>query len=170
MTDQSIDPYFQSLFAERIGGAAYGKSNEIYKFEKIKRAKRQALIDFPNRHLLDFGIGENDAMADENVRRIMAQQINLPENRGYADNGCIEFKETVARFMRRTFGVELDPNTEINHSIGSKPALAMLPYCFINPGDITMMTVPGYPVAGSCELRRAIKSSRPKKCGWKWRG
>ena len=143
------DPYFQSLFSERIGGALYGKSNEIYKFEKIKRAKRQAVKDFPDRPLLDFGIGENDAMADENVRRIMAQQINLPENRGYADNGCIEFKEAAARFMYRTFNVELDPGTEINHSIGSKPALALLPYCFINPGDITMMTVPGYPVAGT---------------------
>jgi len=143
------DPYFQSLFAERIGGAQYGKSTEIYKFEKIKRAKRQAIKDFPDRPLLDFGIGENDAMADENVRRVMAQQINLPENRGYADNGCAEFKEAAARFMKRTFNVDLDPVTEINHAIGSKPALALLPYCFINPGDITMMTVPGYPVAGT---------------------
>jgi len=148
-TKRMSDPYFQSLFAERIGGAQYGKSNEIYKFEKIKRAKRQAVRDFPDRPLLDLGIGENDAMADENVRRIMSQQINLPENRGYADNGCLEFKEAAARFMLRTFGAELDPVTEINHSIGSKPALAMLPYCFINPDDITMMTVPGYPVAGT---------------------
>jgi LL-diaminopimelate aminotransferase len=145
----SDDPYFQTLFAERIGGVNYGKSNEIYKFEKIKRAKRQAVKDFPNRPLLDFGIGENDAMADEHVRRVMSQQIGLPENRGYADNGCIEFKEAAARLMKRMFNVELDPVTEINHSIGSKPALAMLPYCFINPGDMTMMTVPGYPVAGT---------------------
>ncbi len=36
------DPYFQSLFAERIGGINYGKGTEIYKFEKIKRAKRKA--------------------------------------------------------------------------------------------------------------------------------
>jgi LL-diaminopimelate aminotransferase len=51
------DPYFQSLFAERIGGANYGKGTAIYKFEKIKRAKRKALADFPDRKLLDFGIG-----------------------------------------------------------------------------------------------------------------
>jgi LL-diaminopimelate aminotransferase len=51
--------------------------------------------------------------------------------------------------MKRVFGVELNPVTEINHSIGSKPALAMLPAAFINPGDITLMTVPGYPVAGT---------------------
>ena len=41
------DPYFQKLFAERIGGADYGKGTAIYKFEKIKRAKRQALADHP---------------------------------------------------------------------------------------------------------------------------
>ena len=51
--------------------------------------------------------------------------------------------------MKRNFGVELDPVTEVNHCIGSKPALAMLPAAFINPGDVTLMTVPGYPVAGT---------------------
>ncbi len=143
------DPYFQELFAERIGGVRYGKSTEIYKFEKIKRAKRQAIKDFPDRPLIDFGIGENDDMADDHVRRVMTQEIDKLENRGYADNGCDEFKQAVARFMHRTFDVTLDPATEINHAIGSKPALAMLPWAFINPGDLTLMTVPGYPVAGT---------------------
>jgi LL-diaminopimelate aminotransferase len=143
------DPYFQTLFADRIGGANYGKGTAIYKFEKIKRAKRKALADHPQRKLLDFGIGENDAMAPELVRRRMAEEINQPENRGYADNGPPMFKEAAARFMQREYGVALDPATEINHCIGSKTALAMLPACFINPGDVTLMTVPGYPVAGT---------------------
>ena len=143
------DPYFQALFADRIGGAEYGKSTEIYKFEKIKRAKRKALETHPDRQLLDFGIGENDAMADQQVRTVMAAEIDKPENRGYADNGVIEYKEAAARFMKRRFGVDLDPATQINHCIGSKPAYAMLPACFINPGDVTLMTVPGYPVAGT---------------------
>lgn len=143
------DPYFQTLFADRIGGVNYGKGTEIYKFERIKRAKRQALADAPNRTLIDFGIGENDSMAPESVRRRMAEEINQPQNRGYMDNGNARFKEAAAAFMRRNFGVELDPTTQVNHSIGSKPALAMLPACFINPGDLTLMTVPGYPVAGT---------------------
>jgi LL-diaminopimelate aminotransferase len=143
------DPYFQPLFADRIGGAGYGKGTDIYKFEKIKRAKRQALADHPERSLIDFGIGENDAMAPDTVRRAMAEEIGKPENRGYADNGIPAFKEAVARFMQRFFGVTLDPATEVNHCIGSKPALAMIPACFINPGDVTLMTVPGYPVAGT---------------------
>lgn len=143
------DPYFQPLFADRIGGVNYGKGTAIYKFEKIKRAKRKALAEYPQRSLVDFGIGENDAMAPESVRRVMAEEINKSENRGYADNGITAFKEAVARFMQREFGVELDPTREVNHCIGTKPALAMLPACFINPGDVTLMTVPGYPVAGT---------------------
>ncbi len=143
------DPYFQKLFADRIGGAQYGKSTAIYKFEKIKRAKRQALAEHPERKLLDFGIGENDGVADERIRRVMCEEINKPENRGYADNGAPAFKEAVARFMQREYGVVLDPATQVNHCIGSKSGLAILPAAFINPGDVTLMTVPGYPVAGT---------------------
>ncbi|HLA85333.1 MAG TPA: LL-diaminopimelate aminotransferase [Thermoguttaceae bacterium] len=143
------DPYFQKLFAERIGGAGYGKGTDIYKFEKIKRAKRRAMAEHPERRLIDFGIGENDEMADVSVRRAMAEEINQPANRGYSDNGIAEFKQAAARFMGRWFGVELDPDAEVNHCIGTKTALAMLPAAFINPGDVTLMTVPGYPVAGT---------------------
>jgi LL-diaminopimelate aminotransferase len=148
-TTTIAEPYFQKLFADRIGGANYGKGTEIYKFEKIKRAKRKALADYPNRTLLDFGIGENDDMASLIVRDKMKSEIDQQANRGYADNGIADFKQAVCRFMERNFGVVLDANTQINHCIGSKTALAMLPACFINPGDITMMTVPGYPVAGT---------------------
>lgn len=149
MPTPTSDPWFQSLFAERIGGINYGKSNKIYKFEQIKRAKRAALAAHPERQLLDFGIGENDDMADPLVRDVLKREADKLDNRGYADNGITAFKEAVAAFMKRSFGVSLDPVTEVNHAIGSKPALAMLPACFINPGDVTLMTVPGYPVAGT---------------------
>ena len=148
-TTTQPDPWFQSLFADRIGGANYGKGSTIYKFEKIKRAKRAALAAHPERKLLDFGIGENDAMADPLVREALKREVDKLENRGYADNGIQAFKDAAAAFMLRVFGVPLDPITEVNHAIGSKPALAMLPACFINPGDVTLLTVPGYPVAGT---------------------
>jgi LL-diaminopimelate aminotransferase len=148
-TVSAPDPWFQSLFAERVGGVNYGKGSEIYKFEKIKRAKRKALAEHPERKLLDFGIGENDDMADPLVRESLKREVDKIENRGYADNGIQAFKDAAAGFMKKVFGVTLDPVTEINHAIGSKPALAMLPAAFINPGDVTLITVPGYPVAGT---------------------
>jgi LL-diaminopimelate aminotransferase len=143
------DPWFQDLFADRIGGANYGKGSEIYKFEKIKRAKRSALAEHPERMLLDFGIGENDDMADPVIRNRLKAEVDRVENRGYADNGIAAFKDAAAEYMRYWFGVSLDPTTEICHCIGSKPAYAMLPAVFVNPGDVTLMTVPGYPVAGT---------------------
>ncbi|WP_334071880.1 MULTISPECIES: LL-diaminopimelate aminotransferase [Paenibacillus] len=142
--------YIQQQFANRIGGANYGKDTAIYKFEKIKRAKAAAKKDFPDVELIDMGVGEPDEMADSGIVAKLAEEAAKPENRGYADNGISEFKEAAAAYLKAVFGVEgIDPATEIVHSIGSKPALAMLPSCFINPGDITIMTVPGYPILGT---------------------
>ena len=93
------DPWFQSLFADRLGGANYGKGTEIYKFEKIKRAKRKALADHPDRKLLDFGIGENDDMAAPVVRESLKREADKVENRGYADNGVQNYKDAAAEFM-----------------------------------------------------------------------
>ncbi len=140
----------QQLFAERIGGVNFGLTNEIYKFEKIKRAKAEARKNHPNKELLDFGVGEPDGMAPAPIRKALRQAVNDPKNRGYADNGIPEFKVAAAKYMKDFFGVsDLDAETEINHSIGSKSALAIIPLCFINPGDISLVTVPGYPVLGT---------------------
>ena len=137
----------QSLFAERIGGQAFGTKNEIYKFEKIKRAKDAARAERPDVEMLDFGVGEPDQMAPAPIREALKSAVDDPANRGYADNGVAEFRIAAAKYMNTFFGVsDLDPNTEINHSIGSKSALALLPLCFVNPGDYVIQTVPGYPV------------------------
>lgn len=149
LNTEAKDPWFQHLFAKRIGGEQYGKSTKIYKFEIIKRAKRAAIAAHPERQLLDFGIGENDDMAEVIVRESLKREVDRVENRGYADNGIIEFKESASRYMKKVFGVDVDPATEVVHAIGSKPAYAMLPAAFIDPGDVTLMTVPGYPVAGT---------------------
>ena len=137
----------QNLFAERIGGARFGQSTAIYKFEKIKRAKRAAREAHPGVEMLDFGVGEPDQMAPRPIRQALKQAVDDPANRGYADNGIPEFKAAAAKYMADFFGVtDLDPATEINHTIGSKPALAMIPLCFVNPGDAVLATIPGYPV------------------------
>jgi LL-diaminopimelate aminotransferase len=140
------ESYIQSLFAERLGGRNFGKDTKIYKFEKIKRAKRAAKEKNPGVELIDLGVGEPDEMAFPGVVEKMQEECAKPENRGYADNGIQEFRDAAARYMERIYGVSLDPAKEILHSIGSKPALAMIPAIYINAGDVTLMTIPGYPV------------------------
>jgi LL-diaminopimelate aminotransferase len=143
----SQESYIQSLFAERIGGAMFGKDTKIYKFEKIKRAKRAALTANPGAELIDFGVGEPDEMAFPAIVKKLQKEAENPANRGYADNGIAEFKEAAARYLAKVYKVKgIDPDTEVLHGIGSKPVLAMFPAVFINPGDVTLMTAPGYPV------------------------
>ncbi|MBO0586330.1 LL-diaminopimelate aminotransferase [Sporosarcina sp. E16_8] len=142
--------YIQQLFADRLGGPEFGLKEEIYKFEKIKRIKKEASLENPHMELIDLGVGEPDGMADEAVVKILAEEARKPENRMYADNGVVELKYAAAKYMKQVFGVDdLDPETEINHLIGAKSALAMLPAAFINPGDITLMPSPCYPILGT---------------------
>ena len=144
------ESYIQQLFAERIGGNQFGKDTAIYKFEKIKRAKAEAKKNHPELELLDMGVGEPDEMADQGVVEKLYQEAKKPENRGYADNGGRDFKVAASRYLENVFGVSgIDSDTEIVHVIGAKSALSMLPSAFINSGDITLMTVPGYPILGT---------------------
>lgn len=144
------DTYIQNRFAERIGGTEYGKSTAIYKFEKIKRAKRAALAANPGAELIDMGVGEPDEMAFRQSVTALCNAAKKPDNRGYADNGGSVYKEAAARWLKNVCNVDgIDPATMVCHSIGSKAALSILPGCFINPGDVALMTTPGYPVFGT---------------------
>ena len=144
------ESFIQNLFAERIGGRNYGKSTAIYKFEKIKRAKRAAMAAHPGAEIIDMGVGEPDEMAFPEVVDMLCHEARLPENRGYADNGDAVLKQSAARYMERVCGVKgINPETEVLHSIGSKAALSILPAALINPGDYVLMTTPGYPVFGT---------------------
>jgi len=143
------ESYIQQIFAERIGANKFGKDDKIYKFEKIKRAKRAALQANPDAEIIDMGVGEPDDMAHTDVVKTLAIEAEKWENRQYADNGIQEFKVAVSKYMKDAFNVEVDAETEVIHAIGSKSALSLLPSAFINPGDITIMTVPGYPVLGT---------------------
>lgn len=143
------ESYIQGIFAGRIGAGNFGKDDKIYKFEKIKRAKRAALEANPGAEIIDMGVGEPDEMAHSDVVKALAVESAKWENRQYTDNGIQEFKAAVGKYMKDAFNVVLDADSEIIHAIGSKSALSLLPSAFINPGDMTIMTVPGYPVLGT---------------------
>ncbi|MCK4981675.1 MAG: aminotransferase class I/II-fold pyridoxal phosphate-dependent enzyme, partial [Victivallaceae bacterium] len=143
------ESFLQENFAERVGGNKFGKDTTIYKFEKIKRAKRAAQTAKPNVKLIDMGVGEPDEAAFPEVIEALTKEVKVWENRTYTDNGINEFTHAAGKYMKELYNVDINPETEIVHAIGSKSALSLLPACFINPGDICIMTVPGYPVMGT---------------------
>jgi LL-diaminopimelate aminotransferase len=99
--------------------------------------------------LFDLGVGEPDEMAFPEVVEMLHSEAQKPENRGYADNGGEPLKQAAARYLETMCGVTINPETQVLHSIGSKAALSILPAALINPGDVTLMTVPGYPIFGT---------------------
>ncbi|MCX8129152.1 MAG: LL-diaminopimelate aminotransferase [Clostridia bacterium] len=133
--------------ADRLGGRDFENSTKLYKFAKIKIAKAEARMKNPGIALIDMGVGEPDIPADGLVAAILSQEAKKAENRWYSDNGIPEFQEAAARYLKKVYGLNnVDPYKNIIHGIGSKPILAMIPLMFINPGDITLATIPGYPV------------------------
>jgi LL-diaminopimelate aminotransferase len=142
--------YIDELVAARLGGAAFGKMDTGYKFEAIKRAKEAVRARHPDVPIIDLGVGEGDSPADAAIVDVLRREAGLRENRRYADNGIAEFGAAASRYLERVYGVvDLDPETEILHGIGSKSILALLPAAFINPGDVILTTVPCYPVAAN---------------------
>jgi LL-diaminopimelate aminotransferase len=137
----------QSLIAQRLGGDRFGKEERVYKFERIKRAKRAAMAERPDVPVIDFGVGEPDGMAHPMVVEALAREAADPANRSYTDNGAQELKDAIVRYMASAYGVhDLDASQDVVHTVGAKNALSFLPSAFIDPGDVCLQPAPGYPV------------------------
>ncbi len=141
--------FISDKIAQRLGGLDFGKATTVYKFVRIKRAKDEARANNPDLPLIDMGVGEPDQPADPGIVAVLAREAGKPENRWYSDNGIREFQEAAAAYMERVYGIANLTAANIIHGIGSKPILAMLPLCLINPGEITLTTYPGYPVTST---------------------
>ncbi len=139
----------KKLISNRFGGKTFGIATGEYKFGKIKSAKEAAMKANPDLPIIDLGIGEPDGMADQKIIDELYKQTMVYENRGYADNGCEEYKKAAIKYMEDIYGVKgLDLATEVTHAIGGKNAFAFLPAALINEGDYALITSPGYPVLG----------------------
>jgi len=77
------------------------------------------------------------------------------------DNGIPEFKEAAAQYLANVYGVKnIDPsNSSFTDRV--KAILAMLPVCFINPGDILLTTVPDIRCAQPIRSTWAAKCTTP---------
>jgi LL-diaminopimelate aminotransferase len=95
--------------------------------------------------VIDLGTG--DAQLDPPlavVERLREVARDLTYSRYGFQAGLPEFREAVVAWMRRRFGVEVDPVTEVLPLIGSKEGIAHLPLAFVGPGDTAIIPDPGY--------------------------
>jgi LL-diaminopimelate aminotransferase len=116
-----------------------------YLFVEISRkiAERKARGE----DVVSFGIGDPDIQTPPHIIERLCQEAHVPANHRYPESeGLIELRKTIANWYLRRFGVSLDPENEVAPLIGSKEGIAHIALCLLNPGDIALITDPGYPV------------------------
>ena len=116
-----------------------------YLFAELERkvsAKRAAGVD-----VISLGIGDPDMPTYEPIVVAAQRAVADPSTHRYPSNrGLDAFREAVAAFYQRRFGVQLDPETEVMPAIGAKECIFNLNLAFLDPGDLALASDPGYPV------------------------
>ncbi len=122
-----------------------------YLFIEIDRRKREAIA--AGKDVISFGVGDPDRPTPEFIIDRMKSAIYDAANHQYPlGSGSVEFRKTVADFMKARFGVAVDPANEVLALIGSKEGIGHLPLGVINPGDVVLVPSPGYPVYESSTI------------------
>ena len=116
-----------------------------YLFAELERkiqAKKAEGVD-----VISLGIGDPDTPTPGFVVDALADAARDPGTHQYPSNrGRPEFRQAVADFYERRFGVTLDPDTEIIPALGAKECIFNLNLAFLDPGDTALASDPGYPV------------------------
>ncbi len=116
-----------------------------YLFAQLERKiteKRAAGVD-----VISLGIGDPDTPTYAPIVAAAQRAVADPSTHTYPTNrGRAEFREAVAAFYERRFGVSVDPETEVMAAIGAKECIFNLSLAFLDPGDVALASDPGYPV------------------------
>jgi len=116
-----------------------------YLFVEISRkiaAKRAQGIE-----VISFGIGDPDIPTPDNIVEKLRETALDPPNHRYPEtDGLPEFRQEVADWYQRRFGLSIHPDKETLPLIGAKEGIGHAALCFIEPGDIALVPDPGYPV------------------------
>ena len=133
------DPNFKIEVSQRIGRLPpylFGRIN------KIKYEKRVAGVD-----IIDLGMGNPTDPTPDSVVEKLAEAAKDPRNHRYSvSNGVAGLRREVAKKYREKYGVELDPETEVIATIGSKEGFSHLCLALLGPGDTAVVPDPAFPI------------------------
>jgi len=97
--------------------------------------------------IISFAIGDPDLPTPAHIIEYMCQAARDPVNHRYPEtNGLPELRQAIADWYEKRFEVMLNPDKEVLPLIGSKEGIGHMALCFIEPGDIALVTDPSYPV------------------------
>ncbi|MDR5709003.1 MAG: LL-diaminopimelate aminotransferase [Armatimonadota bacterium] len=122
-----------------------------YLFAELDRRKEE--LERKGVEVVSLAVGDPDLPTPEHIVRALQEAVKDPATHPYPPYaGTRGFREAVAGWYTRRFGVPLDPDREVLALIGSKEGIAHLPWALINPGDAVLVPDPGYPVYGAATL------------------
>lgn len=97
--------------------------------------------------VISFGVGDPDRPTPAHIIGAASSALANADNHRYPSYfGLPRFREAIAGYYDRRFGVRLDPDTQVLPLIGSKEGIANLATAFVDPGDAVLVSDPGYPV------------------------
>jgi len=114
----------------------------IAEVNALRHAARQA-----GRDIIDLGMGNPDQPPPQHVIDKLCEVARKPNAHGYSQSkGIPGLRRAQASYYQRRFGVELDPQSEIVVTMGSKEGLASLATAITAPGDVVLAPSPSYPI------------------------
>ncbi len=120
-----------------------GEVSEYYFSRKLKEVAR---LNAAGKDIISLAIGSPDMPPSEATVRRLCEVAVMPDAHGYQPTmGTPELRGAIARYYRKTYGVELDPATEVLPLIGSKEGILHVTLAFVNPGETVLVPNPGYP-------------------------
>lgn len=120
-------------------------SFEPYFFAAL--GKKIAALKASGMDVIRIDMGSPDLAPAEFITDTLIEQARRPDTHSYAPTGgSVEFKQAIADFYKKRFNVTVDPKTETIGLIGSKEGLFNLSQVLLNPGDVSLVPDPGYPV------------------------
>lgn len=124
------------------------KQVEDYYF--VKKLEEIAKLNSEGKNIINFGIGNPDMKPSEATIQALNKSAENPKNHGYQPyRGMPELRQAVATFYKKTYGVEINPATEVLPLLGSKEGILHLSMAFLNAGDKVLVPNPGYPTYSS---------------------
>lgn len=116
-----------------------------YVFAEVNRLKAQFRAEGAD--IIDFGMGNPDMDTPDHIVEKLVETVRRPRTHRYsASKGIAGLRRAQAGYYARRFGVELDPETEIIATLGSKEGLANLAMAITGPGDVMLTPTPSYPI------------------------
>lgn len=115
-----------------------------YAFFAVAQAKKKAVAS--GKDIIDLGGGNPDLPPHPKIVEALKRAADVPENHRHpVYQGIPELREAAASWLKRRFGLGIDPESEVWILIGSKEGLSLVSWAFIDPGDVALIPDPAYP-------------------------